>query len=81
LILARTARRAVALIADAVTEVVSRTNEETTAPERIFSGLDYIEGVVKLEDGLVFIHDLDTFLSVDEEATLEQAIAPVQESL
>jgi purine-binding chemotaxis protein CheW len=75
LIVARTARRTVALAADAVIGVLARADEEMAAPERIFPGLEYVEGVVKLDDGLVFIHDLDTFLSLEEEKTMEQALA------
>jgi purine-binding chemotaxis protein CheW len=76
LIVARTARRTVALVADAVTGVVERADEAMSAVEGIFPGLEYVEGVVKLDDGLVFIHDLDTFLSLEEEKTMEQALAP-----
>ena len=75
LIIARTSKRAVALVADTVTTVVARLDAEITEPERILPGLNYVEGVVKLEDGLVFIHDLDTFLSVDEEEMLERAMS------
>jgi purine-binding chemotaxis protein CheW len=77
LIIARTAKRLVALVADTVTGVVMQAREEMTAAGRILPGLDYVEGVVKLDDGLVFIHDLDTFLSVEEEKTLEKAMVSV----
>jgi len=74
LILARTSRRTVALTVDRVLGVTTRTAKEMTRPERILAGLDYVEGVVKWEDGLAFIHDLDTFLSLDEEAALDDAL-------
>ncbi|MGC3990724.1 MAG: hypothetical protein QM796_13795 [Chthoniobacteraceae bacterium] len=32
----------------------------------IAQGLEHVRGVVKLEDGLAVIYDLDAFLSVDE---------------
>ena len=76
LIIARTAKRAAALVADAVVSVVERWEEELTAADRILRGLEYVEGVVKLEDGLILIHNLDTFLSLEEEKTLEQAMTP-----
>jgi purine-binding chemotaxis protein CheW len=76
LILARTSRQMVALAVDRVLGVTRRSAEEMTRPERILAGLDYVEGVVKLEDGLAYIHDLDTFLSLDEEAALDQAMPP-----
>jgi hypothetical protein len=33
---------------------------------------------VKLENGLVLIHDLDKFLSIDEEAKLDEAVNKVK---
>jgi purine-binding chemotaxis protein CheW len=75
LIVARTARRTVTFIADAAIGVVSGADEEVVAAERIFPSLEYVKGVVKLDDGLVFIHDLDTFLSVEEEQIMEHAMA------
>ena len=59
---------------DAVISVVERSSENATAGDRILPRLDYVQGVVRLEDGLVLIHDLDTFLSLEEENTLEQAM-------
>lgn len=76
LIIAHTAKRAVALVADAVFGVMERWEEDVTAADRILPDLAYVESVVKLEDGLILIHDLDTFLSLAEEKTLEQAMAP-----
>jgi purine-binding chemotaxis protein CheW len=36
---------------------------------------EYLQGVAKTEDGLVLIYDLDQFLSLDEERTLDKALA------
>lgn len=36
--------------------------------------MKYVEGVAKLEDGMVLIHDLDKFLSLDEGKTLDDAM-------
>jgi purine-binding chemotaxis protein CheW len=76
LIVARTARRAVALMADMVIGVVERLEAEMTTADTIVPGLEYIEGVAKLKGGLILIHNLDTFLSLDEEKTLEEALTP-----
>lgn len=75
LIIAHTARRAVALLVDAVLDVMECWEEDTTAADRILPDLPYVEGVVKLEDGLMLIHNLDTVLSLEEEKTLEEAMA------
>jgi len=74
LIIAHTSRRVVALLADVVGGVVQHSRAAITAAEQILCNVEYVEGVVKLDDGLALIHDLDTFLSALEERTLEQAL-------
>lgn len=80
LIIARTARRIVALVVDTVSDVVSLPPGELVAPETILAQLEHLEGVAKLDDGMVFIHDLDAFLSLEEEQALEAAIEEVTRS-
>ena len=74
LLIARTPRRTVALAVDSVITVMETEEARMVAPEAILSAVDYVAGVVKLDDGMVFIHDLASFLSLDEEETLETAI-------
>jgi purine-binding chemotaxis protein CheW len=74
LIIARTARRIVALVVDTVSDVVDIPSGELVAPETILPQLELVKGVVKLDDGMVFIHDLAAFLSLEEEQALETAI-------
>lgn len=79
LIIAQTTKRTVALVVDAVAGLAERSDNVVTFAEKIVPGLDYVEGVVKLEEGLVLIHDLDAFLSLDEEDALEQALEKAPE--
>lgn len=74
LVVARTARRPVALVADAVLDVIACAAQSLIAAEDILPKLEYVEGVVKLTDGLILIHDLDKFLSLEEEETLDQVL-------
>ena len=74
LVIARTARRAVALAVDAATGVIEYAERQAVAARDIVPGVDYTEGVVKLADGLLLIHDLDKFLSLEEETALDRAI-------
>jgi len=74
LIMARTATRCVALVADAVVDVITLPADELVEPASILSQLDCVEGVARLDDGLVFIHDLDAFLSLEEEQALTTAL-------
>lgn len=73
LLVVRTPRRRVALIVDRVEGVKPVRAEDMVAPETIVPGLEYVRGVVHLEKGIVFVHDLDAFLSLDEEAQLDAA--------
>jgi purine-binding chemotaxis protein CheW len=74
LIIASTARRSVALVVDAVEGVIEHSRQEMIPPEKILPGTEYIEGVIKLENGLVLIHDLDKFLSLEEDKELDTAL-------
>lgn len=74
LLVARTSRRALALAVDAVLGVTEVVAEAVTRPEVVFPGIAHVAGIVALSDGLLFIHDLDTFLSLDEEQQLTEAL-------
>lgn len=74
LIIAHARRRPVALAADAVSGVLEYSERLAVSAEDILPGAEHLEGVVKLEEGLVLIHDLERFLSLDEEAALERAL-------
>ena len=74
LVLAHTARRSVALAVDAVLDVIACTEQNVIAPENILPNIEYVAGVMKLTDGLVFIHDLNSFLSLEEEMSLDQVL-------
>jgi purine-binding chemotaxis protein CheW len=74
IILALTSRRSVALVVEAVGGVIERAREEMVRPESIVSGTEYLDGVVKLPDGLVLIHDLEKFLSLEEDKQLGKAL-------
>jgi purine-binding chemotaxis protein CheW len=74
LIIANTARRTVALPVDTVDGVIERLSEEVTPADQVLPRIEYVEGIVKLENGLVLIHDLDKFLSIDEGTKLDEAL-------
>lgn len=74
LVIAHSARRPVVLVADAVLDVIAYDAQSQIAAEDILSGVEYVEGVVKLTEGLIFIHDLDRFLSLEEEDALNRVL-------
>lgn len=74
-IIARTPRRLVALAADDVVGVREIGPRELVSTAEALPFAGFLQGVAKLEDGLVLISDLDAFLSLDEELLLEKALA------
>jgi purine-binding chemotaxis protein CheW len=70
-IIARTRRRQVALVVDGVRDVGESLAQQTVAADEILPGLGLVEGVAKLGGDLIFIHNLDKFLSLEEERELE----------
>ncbi len=78
-IIARTSKRTVALCADDVSGVIEHPEQEVTRAQEILPHMEYVEGVMKLDDGIVLIHDLDTFLSLEEENKLDKAVDKTNE--
>jgi purine-binding chemotaxis protein CheW len=74
LIIASTTKRTVALIVDSVNDVIEIPGERIIAAEQILPELEYVDGVVKMEGGMVLIHDLERFLSLPEEKGLNEAL-------
>lgn len=74
-LIARTAPRAVALVVDEAQGGVERPLSGVTGSTQIVPGLEQFQGVVQLDDGLVLIHDLEKFLSLDEVRALDQAMS------
>ena len=74
LMIATTSRQTVALLVDSVSGVLEVAEDEIAVANKILPEMEYVDGVVKLPDGLVLIHDLDRFLSSEEQRSLDQAM-------
>jgi purine-binding chemotaxis protein CheW len=74
-LIARTTRRTVVLVVDETQGVIEYPKDEIIGPAQIVPGLGQIQGAVKLPDGLVLIHDLELFLSLEEVNALDAAMA------
>ena len=79
LIIAHTPRRPVALLVDRVGDTLDCAEVDVIAASEILPGLDHLHGVAKQPDGTILIHDLAAFLSLDEEARLDAAVAAAEE--
>jgi purine-binding chemotaxis protein CheW len=74
LLLATTSRRTVALPVDEVLGVSEVPADEIVAPETALPGLSAVAGIAVLTDGVALIHDLEAFLSLEEERALQEAL-------
>ncbi|MGA2936627.1 MAG: chemotaxis protein CheW [Syntrophobacteraceae bacterium] len=74
LIIAKTARLTVALLVDSASSLVEVSTSDVIHASNILPRIDYIDGVATLEDGMLLIHDLDKFLSLEEERALDAAM-------
>lgn len=74
IMIARTPKRLLALPVDLVEGVVAYSEEQVVVSEKIVPGMEYVEGVLKLPNGLILIHDLEKFLSLKEEKALDSAM-------
>jgi len=75
LIIAQIPRRTVALVADDASGVIEGSGQDITEAKEILPRMEYVKGVVKLKDGLILINDLESFLSLEEEKALDDAMA------
>ncbi len=73
-IIARTSFRIVALVADATFGVEHIPERQVVDTDKVLPGIRYVDGVVKLKDGMVLIHDLESFLSRSEREALQDAL-------
>ncbi len=74
LIIGHSIRRPLALAADAALGVIECPMTTVVAAGAVLPALGYVAGIATLPGGLVLIHDLDTFLSLEEEQTLTAAL-------
>jgi purine-binding chemotaxis protein CheW len=74
-LIAQTAWRTVVLVVDEAQGVSECPPGAIIGSAQIVPGLEHIQGIVKLDDGLVLIHDLETFLSLDEARALDEAMS------
>lgn len=80
LILAWAGPRLVAIRADRALELAQIDGDKVEDSDAV-GGSQYLAGVAKLGDGLVLIHDLQTFLAQAEVVALDQALAADSSSL
>ncbi len=79
LLVAQTARRTLAFPVDEVQGLLQVAPAAVSPPQTLIPGVGQLAGIVSLSDGLLFIHDLEAFLSLAEEERLANALERVAE--
>lgn len=74
MVIARTPRRSVAFVVDSAEGVMELPAGTAVAPDDIVPGIEYVEGVVRCPDGMILIHDIAKFLSLEEGLRLDEAM-------
>jgi purine-binding chemotaxis protein CheW len=73
-ILARAGPRLVALRVDRALDLTNVPRTAVADAARVVPGVEHVAGIAKLDDGLLVIHDLERFLSVEEARRLDAAM-------
>lgn len=74
LIIAGSSKRKVALIADQV-QGVMQLSEEMIHSDEILPGITGVQGVIRTNEGMILITDLERFLLPEEELALKKLLA------
>jgi purine-binding chemotaxis protein CheW len=74
-VIAQAGPRLVALRVDRALELVTIDETAIEPAARVAPGADYVAGAAKLPDGLLVIHDLERFLSLQEAEQGDAAVA------
>ncbi len=76
LIIADTSSRTVAILIENSLGVAEYREQDLITADELFPGIEHLEGVVKLKDGIAYIYDIDRFLSLEEKTALDRMVPP-----
>jgi purine-binding chemotaxis protein CheW len=74
LIIAQAGNRLVALRVDRALDLVAVDADAIESAARVAPGTEYVAGIAKLADGLLVIHNLESFLSFEEAVQVDAAV-------
>jgi purine-binding chemotaxis protein CheW len=73
-VIVHSAGKGYALVADKVEGLIAESSENITPPTAIMAGMEFLAGIMKLENGLMLIPDLDKLLTHEETLALKKAV-------
>ncbi|MGE5497941.1 MAG: chemotaxis protein CheW [Syntrophothermus sp.] len=75
IIIITTPRRKFCFFADSVSGYAEISSEEVINEEKLWHGIELVEGVIRLEGELVLISGLNEFFQIEEESGLNDALS------
>jgi purine-binding chemotaxis protein CheW len=76
-IIVRENGRSLALLADQVKPVLEVPDEELVLPDRVLPGIGYVQGVAKIDDGMLVVLRLETIMSLTDQKLVLAALEGV----
>jgi purine-binding chemotaxis protein CheW len=73
-IICRSRQMSIAILVDSVLDIIESTSSNIVEQHNILQDVDCINGVIKANDGMILIHDLDKFLSSQESDVLSKMV-------
>lgn len=75
LIVLETSRRPLALLVDRVGDVVTVNRSDIVPSDQILPSLPLFHGAARLPDGLIYLYDVERFLSLEEAMAIDHGLA------
>lgn len=76
-IVARAKSRPVAILVDSVLGLSELDTAEIVPPDRLYPGIEFLEGVVGLQDGIIYIYDLAKLLTPADSVEISECLQAV----
>ena len=76
-IIARSESRPVAILVDSVLGLSELDATEIVPPDRLYPGIEFLEGVAGLQDGIIYIYDLAKLLTTADSAEISACLQTV----
>jgi len=78
LIIAQASKHGFALLVDKVSGVIEYSEHDVVGAQEVIPGAEYVKGMIKLDDGINLILDLDALLSFEEVRSLDDVMKEPQ---
>ena len=76
-IVAKTGSRPAAILVDSVLGLRELDATEIVAPDRLYPGIEFLEGVAGLQDGIIYIYDLAKLLTTADSVEISECLQTV----